>query len=243
MPSNQPRQRGKFVSGGIGESKTFNAPPGTFPEMDWGKLTLNGLPVAEELRHLVSYAMTDQGVAERVEIARAASGTQPNGERWPRVEFGKGPDEKKLDEFADDEDYNLPEPFAQLADLARSRGDLKPGQRHRMMAPKATALLGMVRERIEYEVVKDKNGKEYVSGGCVLAAAPEDEVAKVERRHKRRAQENDIKSTEEIRAINERMMGPGGLERSARRHHNPGGFDGLTVEDPAIVNREVLSGN
>jgi hypothetical protein len=59
-----------IMSTGVGESRTFNAPEGTFPEdlenpRHLSNCTLNGEPIPEGLWALIPYEMTDQGHAEK----------------------------------------------------------------------------------------------------------------------------------------------------------------------------------
>src|SRR5690348_16552072 len=90
----------KIQAAGVGESRPFIAEPGAFPEgeIDWPKVTVNGLPLAENLWGLLPYAQTDQGRAEN-----------NAGKQESRVTITRTEEDKRIQRMADFQ-YDSAEP-------------------------------------------------------------------------------------------------------------------------------------
>jgi hypothetical protein len=222
-------------SKGVGPSKIFAAPEGSFPATDWSKLTLNGLPIPETLWGAVTYEMTDQGAAERNAKARAA-----NGEGWPKIELGKARDDKDVDRYGDelaDDRGDALDPMAQAM-----AGHVPAGHRGRWFGPRKTHLEGMIRAGIKYEPVLDDERRKVEIGGMFLGTAPTPVVERMLRREAADARDRIGAAEDAVREQNERIMTESGLTRVARRHRELDGITGVTEEDGAAVTEEILAG-
>jgi hypothetical protein len=124
-------------------------------------LTLGGKPIPPEVAHLVPYANTDQGIAER----KAKRTHEPSG-----ITFGRDPVDKKLDRMADFDDYD---PYKEL-----SQRHAKPGMVHRMLSPTVIKRKGMR----GWQPVKEEDGQPAKHGDMILAEVPAKEKARRDRR-------------------------------------------------------------
>lgn len=222
-------------SRGVGESKPFIAPPGTFPEQDWSKYTLNGLPIPEAFYAAITYEMTDQGAAEKNAKAREA-----NGEGWPKIEMGAASDDKDIDRYGDQLDDGRGDALDPLAQAMEGR--VPAGHRGRWFGPKKTHTEGLVRAGIQYRPVLDKDSNKIEIGGMFLGSAPAPVVERMLQRESAQAAERIGAAEDAAREQNDRIMTESGLTRSARRRAARAGLVGVVEEDNDQVTAEILAG-
>lgn len=169
------------------KSKAKQAPVIEGEPMNWDVLTVNGAPVPEHMRHLISYGMTDQGAAE----VQAAKADKPK----PVVEFLRNGEDSLPQRFEDDLRSGIPI----RAQLAREGEDIdlsqfiqipkegtvdplgiemakhiKPGQRGLFMSKARLNGADSTRRGVlNYAIVKDEHGKPVEVSGMVLGYVPE----------------------------------------------------------------------
>lgn len=198
---------------GFGESKIHAAPEGTFAPDNWDAYTVNGGPIPENFRGVVTFAMTDQGMAEEEAAIEARGGRAA-------VEFMRDAQDKKIDEYGDKLAGKglvmQQDPLQVLMDR-----HLPPGQRGRWLGNKKTNHSGLVRGVVEYEplLIDDgQGGKKRVElGGMFLATIPESLAKQAEEHYAELEKENRIAVNDKVQEHNEKNVGHDRLERAATR--------------------------
>jgi hypothetical protein len=123
-------------------------------QMEEQVLTVNGKPIPEEFAHAISYAMTDQGIAERAN----------DGKPRARVEMVRDAYDKQLDEReAATEPWESEDPLKEAVDAVR-----KPGMGYRFLSPGVIAKRGMRK----YKPVVAANGDPVTVGRMILGTMP-----------------------------------------------------------------------
>lgn len=204
QPQGEPR-----VFGGFGESKIHAAPEGSLDhaEHDWDKLTFRGEPIPKAFRSILTYAMTDQGMAE-IETQIEARGGRAV------TEFARDAQDKLIDKYADD----LADPRAALIHTQDPLGvlmkrHLPAGKRGRWLGRKKTAEAGMIRGVVEYEAVRipdpDNPGKTMpvTLGGMTLAAIPESLAKEAEKHYQSLELETRAGVADKVNEYNEQHVG------------------------------------
>jgi len=163
------REQGKTASG-IGESKRFGAPEGTFPESSVlnchvGGVLIRDLPV--EVQCKILYQQTDEGIAERNE------GKVESAARVTRDEFTGACDRRRDAIESGMEPWEAPNPLKEVADA-----HVGPGMSPKFLSPNRLDKEGTR----GYEIVHDpKTGEPVKVRNMVLAQMPK---TKVEQRNK-----------------------------------------------------------
>lgn len=210
---------------GFGESKIHAAPEGTFAPDNWDEYTVNGQPIPEHMRSIMTYGMTDQGKAEEEAAIEARGGRAV-------VEFARDAQDKKIDEYGD----NLADPVKGLvmqSDPLQVLMDrhLPKGYRGRWLGKNKTNHAGLVRGVVEYEplLIDDgAGGKKRVElGGMFLATIPESLAKQAEQHYADIERENRVSVNDKVQEHNEKNVGHDRLERAATRR---GKLDDLVGE-------------
>lgn len=157
---------------GIGESKRFNAPEGTFPastilDCHVGGMLVRNLP--SQVQTAILYQQTDEGIAEANE-GKAEAGTTA---RVTRDEF-TGACQARRDGIRDQgmEPWEAPNPLKDVADRYA-----QPGMSPKFLSPRRLDKEGTR----GFEVVRDKRGDPVKVRDMVLGHMP---ISKVEARNK-----------------------------------------------------------
>lgn len=138
-------------------------------------LTVKGEPIPPHLAHLISYEMTDQGIAAE-SAKRKAKGVATPGLRVVSSEF-----DKKMQAFADDA-HNGPEPWEQAnpIEAAKARVPDAKGKAFHLFSERVyehSGSRGFVPER-------DAEGQLIKVGNMVLASMPAERAARREQHYK-----------------------------------------------------------
>ena len=129
-------------------------------------LTVNGKPIPEEFAHAISYAVTDQGIAEaKANRTHEPSGVEVTGDAWD-----KGLERRAAEPW---------DSFDVLADAVATVRE--PGFAYRAISPRVADKRGMR----GWEKVLDKDGKERKVGNLFIARMP---VEMQQRRNRHYAQ-------------------------------------------------------
>lgn len=242
MPAGNRGAGGKFqpkvMSTGIGVSRLHNAPDGAFEErLDWSKLTLGGKSIPANLIGLITYAQTDQGLAENEAAVEARGGRA-------RATVTRDPDDKKIDRFGDQLTESdgltiVPDPLA----LAM-RGKVPEGHRGLWMSKKQCEEKGMLRGVLEYKKVLHKNPdtgvmEEVTCGNMFLASVPEASAVAAERHYDNINRERVNHAQDKVTAQADQVMSAAGMDQLARRRRTSDMLAGLELEDPEVAGREL----
>lgn len=211
-------------SSGVGESKTFIAEPGTFPEPD-PTLTVDGVPIPQNMVHLVPYDQTDQGRAEN------NAGKQP-----ARVQIVRDDVDKSVEHYRDDLLADLPlienhDPLRLIVDKFTP-----PGMRGLMMSKRKCDREGMRRGVLDYEpVLVDKDGKKerVEHGGMFLGAVPEQLAQRADKHYAGVAKDRMVNAVEKVQAQTEEFMTESNM-RSVKRAGR-GEYDGIQQEQGDMI--------
>lgn len=153
-------------AGGVGESKIFVAPEGTFP--DPTILHMGGKPIPPELLHAVPWANTDEGIAE----AAARPGLRASVE-VVSDETSPGRHAERFRESA-----LQGKPWLAGNEMMRLMEAHRPdGHKVRFLSDAINATTGTR----GYEVVKDAKGDPIRFGNSVLGSVPEYRAQEMER--------------------------------------------------------------
>lgn len=153
-------------AGGIGESKVFTAPEGTFD--DQPVLHMGGKPIPPELLHAVPWANTDEGIAE----AEARPG--------PRASVEVLSDETMPGRHAQrfKESAEQGKPWLAGNEMMRLMDVYRPeGHKVRFLADEVNKKSGLR----GYQVVKDEHGEPVRFGNSVLGSVPDKRAREMER--------------------------------------------------------------
>lgn len=150
--------------GGIGESKIFGAPAGTFEDNPILNLHVGGILVKElpvELQTRIVYAQTDEGIAAANEGKAEPSGIRVGAEGFDKALQQRRDDVKERDM----ESYEARDPLKEVADQYA-----RPGFRPKFLSPRRVKENGGTGD---YVVVKDDRGEPVTVKGMVLGQMPE----------------------------------------------------------------------
>ena len=180
-------------------------------------LTVNGKPIPEEVAHLVPYAMTDQGVAER----------DRGDDGYPRVEFTADAHDKMLTQRMDaTEPWESPDPMKDAVEAHR-----EPGKAYKFLSPRTIKRRGMRR----YVPVKNKKGDTVKFGNMILGKIPV-EARDQRNRHYQEESEQKLRDVHEnLIEKQERMIHDSGARgvaplRMNERVNDRNGSDAVTAE-------------
>lgn len=199
------------MSAGIGESQRFG---GTHErvlaegEVDWSKLTLNGLPIPEDLHGRLPYFYTDQAIAER-EAKR-----DPNA---PHVEFLRDQQDKVVDKYADGLADGI-EPWEGGIDpLAETlKPHQRPGERYHYVSQAKVSRDGW-RGWQPVETVVGGVTTMVKIGTSILARMSEDRAKKRDRFMRDKAREQMVQATEKVQELRDQSISERSLKNIARR--------------------------
>jgi hypothetical protein len=170
-------------------------------------LTVNGQPVPPEFAHVIPFANTDQGIAERNarDIVREDAG---------RAKVVAGPFEKGLEKMGDEQFLDT-DPFKETVAPFRER---QPGFSFKMLSERVIQKRGLR----GFEVVKDEKGDPVKCGGMILGRMPQD----LARRRNARFQELGNEALREAAEA---------YQREQEKVIREGGRDGLGVLRPGEI--------
>lgn len=170
------------MSAGVGESRVFLAPEGSFSDdpdnpRHPDNCTVNGNPIPVEVRHLLSFRHTDQGIAEAAEEAAS----KPHAHtRVIRDEF-----HNRINRRGGDLDRGMAEeahdPMKELVNL-----HVPDGMRPLYMSQAQITKEGTTRG---YKICMDENGDPVKLGTLVLGYIPEETAARIQRGFERKSEE------------------------------------------------------
>jgi hypothetical protein len=186
MTPQQPKKSDKPTSTGVGDSKIFAAPDGTFePLRDWSTLTVNGEPIPENLWATLPYRFTDQGYEEL------------NGGPKVRAQVVAGPKEKGLERMRDFRMAAPPEDCDLQADPMKElvNTHIPPGMHGRFLSARRVGKEGNGTRG--YEIVRNEKGEPVKYGSMILGQIPQ-EIADS------RGQRNVKRSRDQEQAIRQR---------------------------------------
>lgn len=232
----------KTMSQGVGESKRFNAPEGTFPskaERMQGT-HVNGALLPESCYDTFPYALTDEGKAEAAAIQRSLPQQYTGRDRTDYSQIFD--DDKKIDRFRDLRRESMEDDLDGLVIARDPMAPLvekftPPGHRGLFMSPKKCAAVGMVRGVLEYAPVMvpdpDNPGKlkQVTCGGMFLASVPIEVAERAERYYRRINNEKQVAAVEKVREQAAQIMTDGKLDDFARRRGASDTMVGLEDED------------
>lgn len=187
------KQKIMSKGGGIGESKTFNAPDGTFEENPILNLHVAGVLVRDlpvEMHSKIVYSQTDEGIAANNE-GKVENAARVTSDGW----------NKALEQRRDDltergmESYEARDPLKEVADAHAT-----PGMRPKYLSPRKVKENGGTGD---YEVVKDASGDPVRVKGMILGQMPE---AKARARNRHYQQ----KSNQLLKQMTEKYQQEGG---------------------------------
>jgi len=177
---------------GIGESKVFAAPPGTFPESSVldchvGGVLVRDLPI--EVQGRILYQQTDEGIAERNagKVDSAARVTE-------------GPLEKAIQARGDEslQPWEAPDPMQELV-----KKHIQSGMRPRFLSTRKTDKDG----KRGWEVVVDpKTGEPVKLGTLILAQMPEQKASSRNAFYQAKSEEDLREIFDEYAEKQERMI-------------------------------------
>jgi hypothetical protein len=202
-------------SSGVGESRVFSAPEGSFEakQMDWSQLTINQAPIPQHLWGLVPYEMTDQGVAEKNE-----------GKEPARASVLSDPIEKHVAERKDAvksrgmASWEAPDVRKEVAEK-----HVKPGFKARLLSPRKVELEGTR----GWEPVTDRNGDPVKVGNLILGQMPEAKVAQRNKHYRDQANARLQREAEGYQEQQARLLRESGISPDAVRPRS--GEDGLQI--------------
>jgi|SRR5579872_928307 len=223
---------GKFVkkaqAQGVGESRIFVAPEGSFPPgtVDWSTLTVAGKPIPEHLWGLVPYAQTDQGRAENNE-----------GKQERAAEIVRTEESKRIERFRDFQfdgaEPGMGDPMKELVDQ-----HVQPGQHPRFLSPRSFPVHGTR----GYEKVLDSEGNPVMFGDMYLGVIPQDEAIKREKRDAALARQMMVDAQDTVREQTEQIMSERDMRSLARRRGTLEYVAGMQSEDGEELRHEFLVG-
>lgn len=137
----------------IAEAESIGAPP---------VLTVGGKPIPSDVAHLIPFANTDQGIAERQARPGPTAMVEVVSDQW----------DKKLQRKEEAQPWDSFDPLTEAVDTVR-----EPGMRYRFLSDRAHKRRG----RRGWETVVGQDGKPVTVAGMTLAKMPEQAA---ERRNK-----------------------------------------------------------
>lgn len=196
---------------GVGESQRFGGnynPERSSEELDWSKLTLNGMPIAPDLYNKLPYFYTDQAIAER-EAKR--------GPDAGRVQFVRDQQDKVVDKYADGLAANM-EPWEGGIDplLETKKRHEEPGWRYRYVSERKAAIDGW-RGWKAVEVAIGGVKQMIKIGNSILARMPEDKAKQRDRFMREKAESQMVAATEKVQELRDQFVSETDLKRIARR--------------------------
>lgn len=206
------------MSSGVGDSKIFAAPEGSFPAGE--QLTVNGKPIPAEFAHAVPFANTDQGrklMAEggviadqegsRVQVTAAAEDKarvgRARGDRSapkidPRIkglQFDQAIAARRSDNL---QPWQTPDPMADLTDE-----HLPDGFKARFLSDKVIKRRGM---RGFQPVIDEKTGQPVRMADMIMGAMPADMASQRNEHYRREGEIRQQAAVDEFNEGHDRMM-------------------------------------
>jgi len=189
-----------MVAGGVGESKPFIAPEGTFPENPILDCHVGGRLVRDldpDMQAKILYQQTDEGIAERDE------GRVPAGSA---ARVTAGPLDKAIQERRDDlatgmEPWEARDPLKEVADA-----HTQPGQRPKFLSPPVIQSRGLR----GFEVVKS-GGDPVRVGNMVLGVMPEAKAEQRNRRFREKSKSDLVEVEKRYKETQEQQIREAGL--------------------------------
>lgn len=233
----------KPQSAGVGESKRFNAPDGTFSDViDWTKLTVQGQPIPEHLFGVVPYASTDQGREE-----------MNAGKEQPMVQFLTDAEDKIPGQYREDLLNGIPE----RAQLERELGPegldkylmipkdgatadplaaiatkhLKPGQSPLFLSERRVeGPDGTQRGVLNYEIAKDPHGNPVKIGGMVLGFVPTEAKNRADQYYRDQSADKLQRSQDQVTDAQQGVIDSRKLKAVGQRKGFGDALNGITSE-------------
>jgi hypothetical protein len=183
----RPRKNALPAAQGIGESKPFIAPAGTFDPPATQQCHVGGLLVSDlpqEVQDRILYRQTDEGIEEanrgKVEVAARVTESPLDKDMQRRRDF--------LEDYGDvAQSWESPNPLKEVADA-----HAVPGMRPKFLSPAKIERAGLR----GYKVVRHENGDPVKLGNLILGHIPE-ERAEARQRHFAKLDEEKVKDLRE----------------------------------------------
>jgi len=208
-PKKQPGEKAP-MSHGVGESKPFIAPAGTFPEnkiLDChvGGVLVRDLPV--EIQGRILYRQTDEGIAELNE-----------GKVERRASVISDPLDKIINAPSDLEPWEAQDPMKELAQRY-----VPPDMSPKFLDPGKCDKDGMR----GFEVVKDQRGDPVKLGTLMLGQMPRERARRRNAAYQQKAADDAREIHEEFQVKQERLLGDAGLRPGEVLHDVRGPESGV----------------
>ena len=227
-------------STGVGPSKRFVAPEGTFEQThDWSKLTVNGQAIPETLWAQIPYSMTDQGAAELnagKEVAHAKVVREAPLSSRSTEDLTRFKNEQSIEQSVAQyrESLDLLEQEDPLGVLMKRH--LPAGHRGLWLSERKVSDTGYRRGVVDYEPVLDQDGKRIQHGRMFLGSVPEPLASAAEQHYEKRNRELTKSAVETVREHNQRVMTDAGIRRQNQRGDLPDeGIEFLDKEQGGMV--------
>lgn len=193
-------------SAGVGESKRFNAPEGTFEPVP--ELHVGGVPLSDlgEAAAAIPYGNTDEGIAERMAKPHAVT-------QIVRDELDNKIAERR--DFLSNESlepWEAPDPMLELTNR-----HIVPGMRPKFLSPEKVRMAGTR----GFEVVKDERGDPVKLGNMILGQMPEAKAIARNKHYQELGLRKQAEMTIEFQEQQERLLRDAGMRPGAFRDHSP----------------------
>lgn len=256
------RQNGRFVkktmAQGVGTSKVFAAPEGTFVDgtVDLGEgnaiamldchvagVLLSEMPA--EVQQRILFQQTDEGIvwweqnrAKLENTEKAAPSASGRGMRLPTGREATDPAEKEIIHFRDDLANDVPldenhDPLRVAMEL-----HLPAGHRGLFVGEQKASKEGTRRGVIDWQPVLDEKGQRIKVGGMFLCSVPETVAKRADEFYQNKAKDRMVAAEDKVRGQIEEIRSEKDIRRT--RTADRDFFGGLQDDDPETAAEQVL---